>query len=163
MNSINNLRLFLMLWLALSSLAFARIGETEDECGKRYGDVMGRQNEGGGIVMIGYASEDEVVIARFLEGKAVSLTMTKFNDKDEEVPFTNEELDALLGAYGSRQDWQTVHEDEIKGKLLINASQKLIANVGGNLHKVVIAAKDFAEGGINKGRETPIKAPEGVW
>ena len=163
MNSINNLRLLLILWLALSSLAFARIGETEDECGKRYGDVMVRQNEGGGIVKIGYATEDEVVIARFLEGKAVSLTFTKFNDKDEEIPFTNEELDALLGAYGSRQDWRTVFEDAIKGKLLINASQELIANVGGNLHKVVITAKEFAEAGINKGRETPIKAPEGVW
>jgi hypothetical protein len=163
MSKIDNLHWFVVFSLALSSAAFARIGETEDECGKRYGDVMVRQNEGSGIVKIGYASEDEVVIARFLEGKAVSLTFTKFNDKDEEVPFTNEELDGLLGAYGSRQDWRTVHEDEIKGKLLINASQELIANVGGNLHKVVITAKEFAEAGINKGRETPIKAPEGVW
>lgn len=124
---------------------------------------LSKHGEGGGIVKIAFAQGDMVVVARFLEGKAVSLNFTQFNDKDEEVPFTTEELDALLGAYGSREDWQTVYEHEIKGTMLINASKKLIANVGGNLGSLMITSKTFAEAGINKGREKPVKAPEGFW
>ena len=163
MNKINKLVAISSLSLAFSSVTFARIGETEEECGKRYGDVMVRQNESGGVVKIAFAQGDMVVVARFLEGKAVSMTFTKFNDKDEEVRFTSEELDTLLGAYGRREDWQTVYEHEIKGKMLVNASQELMANVGGNLTSLMITSKKFAEGGINKGREKPVKAPEGLW
>ena len=163
MNKIDKLVAVLSLSLAFSSVTFAHIGETEEECGKRYGDVMVRQDEGGGIVKIAFAQGDMVVVARFLEGKAVSLNFTQFNDKDEEVPFTTEELDALLGAYGSREDWQTVYEHEIKGTMLINAFKKLIANVGGNLGSLMITSKTFAEAGINKEREKPVKAPEGFW
>ena len=91
MNKIDKLVAVLSLSLAFSSVTFAHIGETEEECGKRYGDVMVRQDEGGGIVKIAFAQGDMVVVARFFEGKAVSLNFTQFNDKDEEVPFTTEE------------------------------------------------------------------------
>ena len=139
-----NILILCVFFIGLSPLAIARIGETEQKCGQLYGDVLLRQDEGGGVLKIGFAKGDVVVLARFMDGKAVSLTFSKFNDNDEEVAFTTEELDALLGDYGSRTDWRTVYSHEIRGKMLFNATHDLIANVGGNLKSIIISSKKFA-------------------
>jgi hypothetical protein len=163
MTSTNKTLKLLLLVFSLSSEAFALIGETEAECAKRYGNVMLRLDEDGGVTKVGFAKDERVVVARFSQGKAVSLTFSKFNEADEEVPFSRDEVDAILGAYGDRKEWSAVLEDGARGELLINKPQKLVANVGGKVNSLLISSKAFFESNLNEGREALIKAPEGLW
>jgi hypothetical protein len=98
------MKVFLFLFLAMASPASARLGETVQECRKRYGKEIEVDNENG---VMAFEKEGWMIAVMFHKGRAGALSFQHkkepggiFNPKISDV-----EIATLLKANGGGQEW----------------------------------------------------------
>ncbi|WP_395740569.1 hypothetical protein [Prosthecobacter sp.] len=88
------LRLALLTLLCLSSAALARIGETQDECIRRYGEPVQRDAD----KTLSFRKSGIAVTCTFLEGRCVHIRYQKL---DPDARLNGREVDILRAANGT--------------------------------------------------------------
>jgi hypothetical protein len=157
----NPAALLLVAAISLSNAA-ARIGESEEECNERYGKQSYRQETGNGIVTVGYNKGAIAILIRLLDGKAVYLFYSKFNDADDVVPFSAEETSALLATHGTPDEWGKSFKDPRGINMYINFSKRVAATVDAKREGVQIVSMDYSESQAGKNTSSPSKDIEGL-
>jgi hypothetical protein len=109
----------LLVLALLPTLAHARIGETPEQCAKRYGDLAERKGATARAVH-SFAKDGVVTTCFFTDGKCVAIRFELIapvragaQDTIENMPlFTDAQSAALLAANSGDSEWTTLSKEQ---------------------------------------------------
>jgi hypothetical protein len=100
--------LLALIWTQFDVKCSARIGETRQQCDQRYGRPTDVQSGA-----VSYSKNGILIDARFVDGICRQISYYKaWDDKAEEIPFSDDELKALLAANSldGKRTWNLLKE-----------------------------------------------------
>jgi len=126
----------LLLLFLLVPLASARIGESPEECAKRYGLKQDEPVQDGEIT---YRKAGYVIHIKFHDGKAVAIEFVKPKNSPGGARVSEKECDALLAASGGKVKWEKKPERSEGSEVWTSEDGKLTAFHGLNVLRIVTA------------------------
>lgn len=114
----------ILTFLLLAAFAEARIGETLEECIKRYGNPITVDKDLGTTTFL---KEGFVVVVKFTDGKVHSVTIEKHDKGQLKLDFAMEDVHiaAFLVANSGGQKWFEVRADEVTRSWLTADGKRL--------------------------------------
>ncbi len=140
-----------MIFLAGVSSVSARLGETPEECKKRYNDPVSVEREAGGIYME-FKSHGVLIDMLFYEGKCIYILYTR----EDEPELTQKQIEGFLKTNESGGAWKKVEgndqfEEWDSGDKMREASLRL--NLEGGLTGALSISDIAANQAFEKAKE----------
>ena len=135
------------LLMILSGISFARIGETLDECKKRYGEPV-KAEEG----FTYFRKADLIIQVSFFKTKVDFIRFAKSKDDEH---FTDNEIKLLLDANGAGAKWEDIQSN------LWGTKSGLFATIDQKNQNLTLATKEGFERLMSEKKEKEDKSLEG--
>ncbi len=114
----------ILLLVAFTSSAFARLGETLQQCQVRYGAPVKVH-----MPSVFFRKEKWSVCVTFFQGKADSISYAKIPDQDDRFAFTENEVEAFMKANGGERAWVDLPASIGKGQHWATKDGEVIATL----------------------------------
>lgn len=137
----------LLLLFLFIPLASARIGESPEECARRYGPKQDEPDQDGEIT---YRKAGYVIHIKFHDGKAVAIGFVKPKNSPGGARVSEKERDALLAASGGKVKWEKKPERSEGSEVWTSGDGKLTAFHGLNVLRIVTAEEIARDSGPEK-------------
>jgi hypothetical protein len=117
--------IFLLLVSAVLSIpAYARLGETEAECIRRYGDPIGRKDSSKLVI---FSKNGLLITVQFHKGRADYISYRKHREYPDPYWFSETEISTLLKANGRGQKWEMTQSPRENGNHWVTEDRSLSA------------------------------------
>ena len=134
--------LFISILFIVSSAAYARIGETLQQCIERYGQPIKTTPEG----MILFSKSGLYVFVHFFEEKADAIAFRKVEEDALQTPaeISQNEIDLLLSSNGQGHEWKKREVISMDSEWETDDG-KIIATYGTMQHLLIVVTKDYTD------------------